>query len=79
VKISNRFVALENLDESIDINSAWESIRDKEILGYHRLKNNKPRLDDECSRLMDQQKQAKLQWLQNPSQINGDNMQHFKT
>jgi hypothetical protein len=29
VEISNRFVALENLDESLDINSAWESIRTK--------------------------------------------------
>jgi len=67
VKISNRFVALESLDESVDINSAWESIRDKEIVGYHRLKNNKPWFDDECSKLMDQQKQAKFRWLQNLS------------
>jgi hypothetical protein len=64
VKISNRFVALENLDESVDINSSLESIRDEEILGYYRLKNNKQWFDDECSKLMDQQKQAKLQWLQ---------------
>jgi hypothetical protein len=28
VEISNRFVALENLDESLDINSAWESVRE---------------------------------------------------
>jgi len=28
VEISNRFAALENLDESLDINSAWESIGD---------------------------------------------------
>jgi hypothetical protein len=28
VEISNRFVALENLDESFDINNAWESIRE---------------------------------------------------
>jgi hypothetical protein len=27
VEISRGFVALENLDESLDINSAWESIR----------------------------------------------------
>jgi hypothetical protein len=79
VKISNKFVILEKLDESVDINSAWESIRGKEILGYHMLKNNKPWFDDDCSKLMDQQKQAKLQWLQNPSQINGDNLQNFKT
>jgi hypothetical protein len=26
--MSDRFAALENLDESLNINSAWESIRD---------------------------------------------------
>jgi hypothetical protein len=31
-----------------------------------------------CSKLIDQQKQAKLQWLQNPSQINGDNLQNLR-
>jgi hypothetical protein len=41
-------VALENLDESFDINNAWESIREniktsaKENLGYRRLKQSKP-------------------------------------
>jgi hypothetical protein len=29
VEISNRFAALENLDESLDINTALESIRDR--------------------------------------------------
>jgi endonuclease/exonuclease/phosphatase family metal-dependent hydrolase len=67
VEISNRFTALESLDESFDINSAWESIREniktsaKDILGYQKLKHNKPWLDEECSKLIDQQKQAKLQ------------------
>jgi hypothetical protein len=50
----------------------------KDSLGYHRLKHNKPWFDDECSKLVDQQKQAKLQWLQNPSQINGDNLQSLR-
>jgi hypothetical protein len=27
--------------------------------------------------LLDQQKQAKLRWLQNPSQISGDNLQNL--
>jgi hypothetical protein len=63
---------------------AWESIRDniktsvKENLGYHRLKHNKPWHHDDCSKLIDQWKQAKLQWLQNPSQINGDNLQNLR-
>jgi hypothetical protein len=67
VEISNRFMALEYLDESLDINSAWESIRGsiktsaKENLVYCTLKHNKPWFDDECSKLTDQQKQAKLQ------------------
>jgi hypothetical protein len=69
VEISNRFAALEILDESFDINNACESIREniktsaKDNVGYHRLKHNKPWFDDECSKLIDQRKQAKLQWL----------------
>jgi hypothetical protein len=54
VEISNKFAALEILDESFDINNAWESIN----LGYHRLKHNKPWFDDECSKLIDQRKQT---------------------
>jgi hypothetical protein len=48
VEISNRFAALENLDESFDINNGWENIREniklsaKGNLGCHRLKHNKP-------------------------------------
>jgi hypothetical protein len=29
VEISNRFVALENLDENVDINSAWKVLETK--------------------------------------------------
>jgi hypothetical protein len=83
VEISNRFGALENLHESLGINNAWESRENiktstKENLGYHKLKHNKPWFDDECSKLMDQRKQAKLRWLQNPSQINGNNLQNLR-
>jgi hypothetical protein len=82
--MSNRFATLESLHESFDTNNAWESIREniktsaKDNLGYHTLKHNKPRFDDECSKLIDQQKQAKLQQLQNPSQINGDNLKNLR-
>jgi hypothetical protein len=48
----------------------------KDNVGYHRSKHNKPRFDGECSKLIDQRKQAKLQWLQNPSQMNGENLQY---
>jgi hypothetical protein len=59
VKISSRFAALENLDETMDINIAWESLREnmktsaKENVRYHRLKHNKPWLDDENPKLID--------------------------
>jgi hypothetical protein len=84
VEISNRFAALESLDERFDIDNAWEGIREniktsaKDNLGYQKLKHNKPWFDDECSKLMDQRKQAKLQWLQNLSQINGENLQNLR-
>jgi hypothetical protein len=77
-------MALERLDESFDIDNALESIREniktsaKENLGYHRLKHNKLWFDDEYSKLIDKRKQAKLQWLQNPSQINGDKLQNLR-
>jgi hypothetical protein len=69
VEISNRVSTLESLHESFDINNSWESIKEniktsaKDNLGYHRLKHNKPWFDDDCSKLTDQWKQAKLQWL----------------
>jgi hypothetical protein len=64
VEISNGFAALESSDESFDIHDAWEIIRDniktsaKDNLGYHSPKHNKPWFDDECSKLIDQRKQA---------------------
>jgi hypothetical protein len=66
VNITNRLAALESLYDSFDINNACESIREniktsaKDNLRYHRLKYNKPWFDDECSKLIDQQKQVKL-------------------
>jgi hypothetical protein len=34
--------------------------------------------DEECSKLLDQRKEAKLQWLQDPSEINGDNLNNVR-
>ena len=58
----------------------------KESLGLHKLKQHKPWFDDECSGFLDQRKQAKVQWVQDPSQNNVDNLnvvrleasRHFK-
>jgi hypothetical protein len=38
--------------------------------GYYELKKHKPWFDERCSKLLDQRKQAKLQWLQDPSKRN---------
>ena len=54
IKVSYRFVALGNLNESEDINSAWENITGniktsaKESLGPYELKQPKSRYDEEC-------------------------------
>jgi hypothetical protein len=46
----------------------------KESLGYYGLRKHKPWFDEGCSKLLDQRKKAKLQWLQDPSEVNGDNL-----
>jgi hypothetical protein len=43
VEVSNRFAALEDLDTEVEINSAWETIKDcknsaEGSLGYYELK-----------------------------------------
>jgi hypothetical protein len=43
-----------------------------ESLGYCELKH----VDEEWSKVLDQRKDAKLQWLQNPSQIHGYNLKN---
>jgi hypothetical protein len=75
---------LEDLDTEVEINSAWETIREnikisaKESLCYFEFKKYKPWFDEGCSKLVDQRKQAKLQWLQDPSEINGDNLNNVQ-
>jgi hypothetical protein len=64
----------------VDINRAWETIGEnikisaKEHMDYHELKKHKPWFDERCSKLLDQRKQAKLQWLQDPTEMNEDNL-----
>jgi hypothetical protein len=38
------------------------------------LKKHKPLFYEACTKLVDHRKQAKLQWLQDPSEINGGNL-----
>jgi hypothetical protein len=80
IEVSNRFAALEDLDTEVEINNAWETISEnikisaRESLGYFEVKKHKPWFDKGCSELLDQRKQAKLKWLQDPSETNGDNL-----
>jgi hypothetical protein len=46
----------------------------QESLGYCESNHHKPWFDDKCSKLFDQRKQAKLQWLQDPREVNEDNL-----
>jgi hypothetical protein len=47
-------------------------ISTKGNIHYYDLKKHRPRLSEECSKLLDQRKQARLQWLQHPSEMSGD-------
>jgi hypothetical protein len=59
VTIRKKFAALENLEDSGDINGAWDNIREnikisaEESLGYCESKHRKPWFDEECSKLVD--------------------------
>jgi hypothetical protein len=55
---------LGNIRENIKISA-------KESLGYYELRKHKPWFEEGCSELLDQRKQAKLQWLQDPNEIMG--------
>jgi hypothetical protein len=55
VKIPNRLRALENLNEDMDINRAWETIKEsikisaQASLGYYELKQHMPCFNKRCS------------------------------
>jgi hypothetical protein len=42
------------------------------------LKHIKPEFDEECSKFADRRKQAKLQWLQDPSEANESNLSNVR-
>jgi hypothetical protein len=52
----------------------WAGVEKK--LGL--LKKHKPWFDEGCSELLDHRKQAKLQWLQHPSEVNGDDLNNIR-
>jgi hypothetical protein len=84
IEISDRFEALENLNDSEDLNRGWENIKEnvkvpaKEMLGLYRQKQHRPWFDEECSQVLGQRKQVKMQWLQDPNQSNLDNLSNTR-
>ena len=54
IEITNKFAALENLNNDEDVNRIWEHIKEniqtsaKESLGLHELNQNNPWFDEEC-------------------------------
>ena len=84
IEITNRFAALEKLNGDENVNRAWENIKEKdktlarESLCLHEWKQQKPLFDKECVHILDQRKQAKMQWIQNPSRRNLYNLKNVR-
>ena len=80
IEITNRFAALGNISDDGHVKRAWENSKEniktsaKESLGLHELKQHKTWFDEECLHFLDERKQAKLQWVQDPSQRKVDNL-----
>jgi len=78
IEITNKFAALEDVNDEEDVNRTWKNIKEniqtsaKESLGLHELKQNKPWFEEECLGFLVQRKRAKMQWMQDPSQSNID-------
>jgi pyruvate kinase len=68
------------LSNDEDVDRTWKNVKEniktsaKESLGLHELKQNIPCFDEECLGFLDQRKQAKMQWIQDPSQSKEDNL-----
>jgi hypothetical protein len=62
----------------IELGETVERIFQPKSLGYHELKKHKPWFNEGCVELLNQRKQAKLLWLQDPSEINGDNLNNIR-
>jgi hypothetical protein len=84
IEFTKRFAALEGLDDEEDINRAWENIKEniktsaKGSIGLHELKQHKTWFDEECLGFLDQRKQAKMKWIQDPSQSNVDDLNNVR-
>jgi len=74
VKSQNTFAALENLNDTEDMNRAWGNTKQniktsaKPSLDLYELKQHKPWFEEECSGFLHQRKQVKSLWLLDPKQ-----------
>jgi hypothetical protein len=84
IKISNKFGSSDILNDSEDIYTAWEYIKENTVtsvtqsLGLYKLKQHKPWFDKKCLRFLDQRKQVKIQRLQDPNRSNIDNLNNVR-
>ena len=84
IEITTDLELWRNLSDGEDINRAWKNIKEniktsaKERVGLHELKQHKPWFDKECLGFLDQKKWAKMQWVQGPSECNGDNLTNVR-
>jgi len=84
IEITKRFAALEKFKDGEDVNRTWENIKEiiktsaEGSLGLHELKQHKTWFVEECLGILDQRKRAKMQWIQNPSQSNVDNLNNVR-
>jgi len=84
IEVSNRFVALENINDSEDTNRTCKNIKEnikipsQQSQGLYKMNKHKPWFDEECSGILDQKKQAKVRWLQDPSQRKVDNLKSVR-
>jgi hypothetical protein len=67
---------LDNLNDSENVNRAWESIRTSgtDSLGVYELKQHKLWFNEEYLDFLDHRKQATMHCLQDPSSNNVDNL-----
>jgi len=75
---------LENLNVDEKVNSSCENIKQniktsaKGSLGLHEWKKHNTWFDKECVDFLDQRKQTKMQWIQEPSQSSVDNLNNVR-
>jgi len=86
IEISDRFAALENLNDNQDINRAWKNIREiiktsaKESPGLYELKQHNRSFEEESlvHSYLDHRKQAKMRWLHDPKQSYVDDLNNVR-